>query len=40
MACENGHDSTILVMLQNKADPNLQSKVTSIRMIDDDDSRW
>jgi hypothetical protein len=39
-----GHESTVLVLLQNKADPNLQNKVTSRRMMimmivdgDDDD---
>ena len=43
MACEKGHESTVLVLLQNGADPNLQNKVTSSRMIlmivdgDDDD---
>ncbi len=44
-ACENGHESTVLVLLQNKADPNLQTKVTSRRMMivivddnDDDDN--
>ena len=31
-----GHESTVLVLLQNKADPNLQDKVTSRRMINDD----
>jgi len=44
MACWNGHESTVLVLLQNQADPNLQTKVTSRRMMimivdgDDDDS--
>ncbi len=43
LACYNGHESTVLVLLQNGADPNLQDKVTSRRMIimiidgDDDD---
>ena len=41
MACENGHESTVLVLLENGADPNLQSEVTSRRMmimiVDDDD---
>jgi len=38
-----GHESTVLVLLLNKADPNLQNKVTSRRMMimvvdgDDDD---
>ena len=35
-ACEKGHESTVLVLLQNQADPNLQNKVTSRRMIDDE----
>jgi hypothetical protein len=44
MACENGHESTVLVLLQNGADPNLQDEVTSRRMMimivdgDDDDN--
>ena len=42
MACQNGHESTVLVLLQNGADPNLQTKVTSRRMmimiIDGDDN--
>ena len=44
MACWNGHESTVLVLLQNHANPNLQNKVTSRRMIimiidgDDDDN--
>ena len=33
MACQNGHESTVLVLLQNKADPNLQDKVTSRRLM-------
>ena len=33
MACQNGHESTVLVLLQNGADPNLQTKVTSRRMM-------
>ena len=33
MACENGHESTVLVLLQNGADLNLQTKVTSRRMM-------
>ena len=43
IACYDGHESTVLVLLQNKADPNLQTKVTSRRMMimlvdgDDDD---
>ena len=43
MACEKGHESTVLVLLQNGADLNLQTKVTSRRMVimivdgDDDD---
>ncbi len=38
-----GHESTVLVLLQNQADPNLKNKVTSRRMMimivdgDDDD---
>ncbi len=32
-----GHESTVLVLLQNKADPNLQNKVTSRRVIEDSD---
>ena len=28
-----GHESTVLVLLQNGADPNLQDKVTSRRMM-------
>ena len=39
LACQNGHESTVLVLLENGADPNLQTKVTSRRMIDDD-RRW
>ena len=44
IACWNGHESTVLVLLQNGANPNLQSKVTSRRMMimiedgDDDDN--
>ena len=44
IACQNGHESTVLVLLQNGADPNLQTKVTSRRMMmmivdgDDDDN--
>jgi hypothetical protein len=40
----DGHESTVLVLLQNKANPNLQNKVTSRRMMimiedgDDDDN--
>ncbi len=43
IACEKGHESTVLVLLQNKADPNLQDEVASRRMMimivdgDDDD---
>ena len=33
IACEKGHESTVLVLLQNKADPNLKDKVTSRRMM-------
>ena len=33
MACEKGHESTVLVLLQNGADLNLQDKVTSRRMM-------
>ena len=38
MACEKGHESTVRVLLENGADPNLQDKVTSrkLMMIDDD----
>ena len=32
-ACEKGHESTVLVLLQNQADPNLQTKVTSRSMM-------
>ncbi len=39
IACEKGYESTVLVLLQNKADPNLHNEVTSRRMIDYD-SRW
>ena len=42
IACKKGHESTVLVLLENKADPNLKDKVTSRRMmmIDDyDDDR-
>ena len=40
----NGHESTVLVLLQNGADLNLQDEVTSRRMMmlivdgDDDDN--
>ena len=33
IACEKGHESTVLVLLENGADPNLQRKVTSRRMM-------
>ena len=33
MACYNGHESTVLVLLQNGADLNLQDEVTSRRMM-------
>jgi len=37
-----GHESIVLVLLQNQADPNLQDKVTSRRMmmmiVDSDDN--
>ncbi len=39
-----GHESTVLVLLQYKADPNLEDKVTSRRIMimivdgDDDDN--
>ena len=33
MACGKGRESTVLVLLQNGADPNLQDKVTSRRMM-------
>ena len=32
-ACENGHESTARVQLENGADPNLQNKVTSRRIM-------
>jgi len=39
-----GHESTVLVLLQNKADPNLKDKVTSRRMmmmiVDGDDDKY
>ena len=44
MACQKGLKSTVLVLLQNGADPNLQNEVTSRRMMimiedgDDDDN--
>ena len=40
-ACEKGHKSTVRVLLQNGADPNLQNQVTSRKMVmiyDDDDN--
>ena len=41
-ACWKGHASTVLVLLENGADPNLQDEVTSRRMMiedgDDDDN--
>ena len=43
-ACGKGHESTVLVLLQNGADLNLQNEVTSRRMMimivdgDDDDN--
>ncbi len=44
-ACKNGHESTVLVLLENGADPNLQDEVTYRRMMimmivdgDDDDN--
>ena len=43
IACWYGHESTVLVLLQNGADPNFQDEVTSRRMMimivdgDDDD---
>ena len=33
LACGKGHESTVLVLLENKADPNLQNKVTSRMMM-------
>ena len=33
MACYHGHESTVLVLLQNQADPNLQDEVISRRMM-------
>ena len=33
MACGKGHDSTVLVLLEKGADPNLQDEVTSRRMM-------
>ena len=42
IACKEGHVSTALVLLQNKADPNLQNQVISRRMmtmiVDSDDA--
>ena len=44
IACEKGHESTVLVLLENGADLNLKSKVISRRMMilivdgDDDDN--
>ena len=44
LACWNRHESTVLVLLQNGANPNLQNEVTSRRMMimiedgDDDDN--
>ena len=40
IACWNGHESTVLVLLQNGADPNLQNQVTyrKMVMIDDGDN--
>ncbi len=44
IACGEGHESTVLVLLQNQANPNLQTKVSSRRMMimivdgDDDDN--
>ena len=44
IACLEGHESTVLVLLQNKADPNLQTEVTSRTLMmmivdgDDDDN--
>ena len=43
MACENGLESTVLVLLQNGANPNLQDMVTSRKMVmidDDDDDNY
>ena len=46
MACENRLESTVLVLLQNGADPNLQNQVTSRKMVmiddndDDDDDNY
>ena len=39
MACLYGHESTVLVLLQNGANPNLKNQVTfrKMLMIDDDD---
>ena len=33
MACHYGHESIVLVLLQNKADSNIQTKVTSRRVM-------
>ena len=33
VACYYGHESTVRVLLQNKADPNLEDKVISRRMM-------
>ena len=40
IACEKGHESTVLVLLQNGADPNLQAKVTSRKMVMIDDDNY
>jgi hypothetical protein len=37
-ACEKGHESTVLILFQNGADPNLQDKVCMMLIDDDDDS--
>ncbi len=41
MACKYGHESTVLVLLQNQADPNLQDEVSSrwmmMMIVDGDD---
>ena len=46
IACWKGHESTVLVLLQNRVNPDLQDKVTSRKMMmmsmmidHDDDNR-
>ena len=46
IACAKGHESTVLVLLQNRLNPDLQDKVTSRKMmmismmIDHDDDNY